>query len=358
MMETIKPHKHGGLEGLCLENPVLDFSVNLNPLGPPEIIRRCWKELIHGIEGYPSLEGRGVNDYFEKKFQLDPEGVLAGNGSTEIIYLTARVLGVKRTLVVVPSYYDYQRASLLAGTRVHLFPLRADEHFSPDPEALSAALQEADALWLGHPNNPTGSLFPENLLHELAGAYPEKWIIVDEAFMPFAENGKVRSLIRGHLEKNILVIQSLTKFYALAGLRLGAIVAHPEVISRLRAAKEPWTVNGLAERIAPLLLRCPKYEERTRVLVGRERRRLLRHLSSLPGLEVYPSAANYLLCRWKSTPGFEDLLKHLLERGIYVRDCRNFTGLEDRYFRIAVRQPGDNDRLISALSSFPGMENG
>ncbi len=355
-------HEHGGspervFARLSVEPaPVTDFSVNLNPLGCPEVIRARWGEWIRGIDRYPSLEGEGVATYLRRRLNLPREQVLGANGSTEIIYLVPRALDLKRVAVVSPCYHDYVRASILAGAQVLRVPLSSATGFGPPSlERLSAALKDADALWLGNPNNPTGTFFPRTALCRLAERFPEKWIIVDEAFMPFEAAWELESLAVPPLLPNVLVIHSLTKFYGLAGLRLGGATASEEVIERLRAVKEPWTVNSVSEVVAPHLLDCGDYDAETRELVARERARLFAGIDALDGLTVHPSRANFLLCRWGREPDLDPFLGRLLSGGICVRDCRNFPGLEAGYFRVAVRTAADNDRLLQTLAALvPG----
>jgi threonine-phosphate decarboxylase len=334
--------------------PVVDFSVNLNPLGCPGLVRSRWKELMEGIDRYPSLEGEGIARYLRERLDLGGENVLGANGSTEMIYLLPRALGLQRVAVVSPCYHDYHRASLLAGAQVRRIPLAPEAQFRPPSAArLSAAMAEADALWLGNPNNPTGTFLPRAFLSDLAGRFPETWLIVDEAFMPFDPAWREESLALPPLLPNVIVIHSLTKFYGLAGLRLGGVSASPQVIERLRRFKEPWTVNSVSEALAPLLLSCADYDGKTRRFVAEERSRLCSALEGVDGLAVFPSRANFLLCRWDREPDLDSLLRRLLARGIYVRDCRNFPGLEGGYFRVAVRTREDNDRLVQELAS-PG----
>jgi threonine-phosphate decarboxylase len=351
-------HHHGGrperdFVRLSVEpTPVVDFSVNLNPLGCPELVRSRWKELREGIDSYPSLDGDGIATYLRERLGLGKENVLGSNGSTEMIYLVPRALGLRRVAVVSPCYHDYFRASILAGADVQRIHLSPDDRFRPlSLEGLAAALEDADALWLGNPNNPTGTFAPRELLSDLAERFPRKRLIVDEAFMPFDAAWKEESLAVPPVLPNVLVIHSLTKFYGLAGLRLGGITSSAEVIERLRRFKEPWTVNSVCEALAPLLLETGDYEAETRRLVAGERSRLLAALGEVEGLTVFPSRANFLLCRWDKEPDLDPLLRRLLARGICVRDCRNFPGLEAGYFRVAVRTPEDNDRLVEELAS-------
>lgn len=333
--------------------PVVDFSVNLNPLGPPPIIKEKWQELLETVEQYPSVEAEGVSHYYETVCNIPARNFLAGNGSTEMIYLVPRVLGFKRAGVITPSYHDYERASLLAGATVVRCPLSSHDDFAlPTEEQLIALLKDVDALWIAHPNNPTGNIFPKRRILEFAHRFPQKWFLVDEAFVQFLADWDTNSLLTEDPRPNILVLHSLTKFYAIAGLRLGGIVGSESVISRLKKVKEPWTINGIADRVAPLLAACAEYENETRSAVRDECRRVFHGLQNLEGVNPYPPSANYILSQWVKTGNLDDLLRHLLSNGVYVRDCRNFPGLERNFFRIGLKTGADNDRLLSLVSSF------
>ncbi len=351
-------HQHGGLPERDFHRlsvkprRVIDFSVNLNPLGCPDVVRTRWGELAEGIDRYPSPDGDGITHFLRKKSGVAVDQALGGNGSTELIYLIPRALGLRRVAIVTPSYHDYYRASVLAGAETVRIPLSPETGFQAlSEERLAEALENAEALWLGNPNNPTGTFFPREMLSSLAARFPRKWLIVDEAFMPFLKDWKTESMSVPPISPNVITIHSLTKFYGLAGLRLGGITGAAEVMERIRKFKEPWTVNSVSESVAPLLLECEDYERETLKLVEEERERLLRSLLKVDGLAVFSSRANFLLCRWDNGPDLDSLIRGLLGLGIYVRDCRNFPGLEKDYFRVAVRSLEDNTRLIEGLSS-------
>jgi threonine-phosphate decarboxylase len=365
MLDRDTVYRHGGTPGADLarfgipERPILDFSVNLNFLGPPAIVRARWGTLFEAIEHYPSVAGDGIGRYYREKFHIPSENFLAGNGSTELIYLGPRALGLRHIVVVTPSYHDYERASILAGARVTRHRLSPDSGFShSDERTLVSMLENADALWIGRPNNPTGTLFPKQVLLELSERFLQTRFIIDEAFIQFADNWEQESFLTHELRPNILIIHSITKFYALAGIRLGGIVGHPNLIARLRQVKEPWTVNGVADRITPLLLHCAAYEHETRTANARERERMFDQLGNLPGIAPFRPCANFILCQWTRTQTLDHLLHYLLSNGMYVRDCRNFPGLEANFFRVGLRSPVENDQLISLISSFPDLRFG
>ena len=358
-MKEAPLYLHGGTPQLDMirlgvpHRPVLDFSVNLNPLGPPAIIKTKWGELLDEIEPYPSVEGDGVARYYKTVCKIPSENFLAGNGSTEMIYLVPRVLTFKQVGVLTPSFHDYERASLLAGAEVIRCPLSFHNDFAFPPEGqLIGLLNNVDALWIARPNNPTGNLLAKKQVLELAERFPQKWFIIDEAFIQFLSDWETNSFLTEKPRPNILVLHSLTKFFSIAGLRLGGIVGSEPVISRLKKAKEPWAINGIADRVASLLIECSDYENETRSVVREECSRVFDGLQAVEGIIPYRPSANYILCRWVKTGNLDDVIRYLLSNGIYVRDCRNFPGLENNFFRIGIRNPEDNDLLISLISGF------
>jgi threonine-phosphate decarboxylase len=351
-------HKHGGnpiadMARLNLpETKIIDFSVNLNPLGMPDIITRNWAGLINGVQDYPSIEGGGITDFYIHKTGIEPCEFLAGNGSTELIYLIPRVLKFKKVLIPAPSFYDYERASILAGAEVKSYSLKPDDNFSlPDATELEAVINDVDAIWVGRPNNPTAGMFNKNIIIDIAEKYPDKYFIVDEAFIQFVDNWKDKSLISCKRYPNLLIIHSFTKFYAIAGLRMGGLIGHRDTIGFLKEFKEPWTVNGIAEKVALLLKDCEDYERATLEYLSVERERVFSILKGIDGIEVFPSYTNFFLCRWKRTENLDDLIIYLLKNGIFIRDCRNFRGLEDNYLRFGIRTADENNKLLSLLSS-------
>ena len=195
-------------------------------------------------------------------------------------------------------------------------------------------------------------MVPPEIIMALASRFPEKWFILDEAFIQFTPDFPDNSLMDKVMAlKNVVVLHSLTKFYALPGLRLGAIIAHPTLLQRLLHYKEPWTVNAIAESVAPLLLELGDYEEEVRSMIFSERERIRASFATIEGIKLAGGAANFFLAQWNAGSPLHVLLSWLAERQLLVRDCRNFTGLEENYFRFAIRQPVENDRLLSAMRS-------
>ncbi len=353
-------HIHGGdpshyfVKFGLSEKEVLDFSVNINPLGPPQTVKEIWNELFSKVHLYPSIDGDGVKEFYRKKFGLPEEFVLPGNGSTELIYLIARTIPTKAVAIIKPSYFDYERACILAEKQIisiYIDPLIENTEYKL-LEKIKKAFLKADAIWIGRPNNPTGSVISKDLILFTAKNFSDKWIILDEAFIQFLDDWKEQTFISADIPENILVLHSLTKFYAIPGIRAGALISRPENIRLALSKKEPWTVNILAEEISKRLVSVSveEYEAETRNLISKERKKLYNALLNIERITPVPSNTNFILCKYDGD--LDSLLRYLLENRIYVRDCRNFDGLKGSFFRIGIRMPQENELLISKLISY------
>ncbi len=351
-------NKHGGnIRKLaqaagCPPEAICDFSASINPLGPPESLRRVIAGSISSLVHYPDPDCMELMATFAGRFGVTPEEVLAGNGSTELLYLLPRVTGALRAVVPVPSYADYVNAAVLCGLPVEKVPLAEEQRFAPDLQALSRHLRDHDLVMLGQPNNPTGCFCDPDALRGLAKDHPRATFVVDESFLPFVD--ETQSLMRNR-PSNVIVLMSLTKFYAIPGLRLGMIVADSSIIAGLKNILPPWSVNTLAQAAGVAALREMDYAEQTRCFVEEERLWLREALMAIPGFTVYPGSANFLLGRIdRPEMDASKLAAALLACGIAIRDCGNFDGLDHRYFRVAVKTREDNDRLIAAISNALG----
>ncbi|MBU4366866.1 MAG: threonine-phosphate decarboxylase CobD, partial [Verrucomicrobia bacterium] len=340
---------------------ILDFSANINPLGPPDwlrpVISRHLGELVH----YPDSQAGALVAATSRRYGAAADEILSGNGSTELLYLLAQVAGTKRAVIPVPCYTDYARAARLAGMELVSVPIAEKDGFQFAPEQLAPLLNEAAAVFIGRPNNPTGQVCHAPSIRTLAQAHPECLFIVDEAFGDFVEDFESLTTKR---PPNVVVLLSLTKIFAIPGLRLGCAVADAALAGSVRARQPPWSVNTLAQAVGVAALGDTDYVARSRSMVRGEREALLAELRRIQGLVVYPGAANFLLVRLdlpavatlpalqagSSVPDARILAQRLLsEDGIAIRVCANFEGLDARFFRVAVRTADENARLIAAL---------
>jgi threonine-phosphate decarboxylase len=347
--------EHGGntleaAQALGVDPALLtDFSANINPLGMPASLRRAIVEQLTLAERYPDVEYRALHAALAKHHNVPPEWVLAGNGETELIFNLVQFLAPAKALLLTPGFAEYRRALTRAGCEIIDFPLRESEGWQPDEKLLSALTPQLDCLFLCTPNNPTGLLPEKKLLIKVANRCREQNIalVVDEAFLDFMsdEPGFIPQLSQ---YPQLYVLRSLTKFFAIPGLRLGYLVsADTALVKKVRQAREPWTINAFAALAGEIILEDRAYIKATREWLSREQPRLFSLLASLPGLTAWRPGANYIFIRC-DIEGL-DLQQALLEQFILIRHCKNYPGLDERYYRLAVKSAADNDRLVAAL---------
>lgn len=311
---------------------LLDFSANINPLGPPDWMRRVVSAHLSETAHYPDPHCTALLRAAATRYETPVEEIVAGNGSSELLYALPRVLDCHRVVIVVPCYSDYRRAAERAGLEVRTVA---------DLEQLGDA---ASLVLLGQPNNPTGRCFDTTRLRALAASYPRAWFVIDEAFADFVEG---LDRLTHQRPPNVIVLLSATKNYAIPGLRLGLAIADAPVAEKLRDALPPWSVNSLAQAVGTAALRDEEYLKRSRKQVAAWREQLAAWLAETPGIRVFPSQANFLLaCVDRDAC---ELSARLLRRGIAIRVCDNFEGLDARYFRVAVRTAEENARLAAAI---------
>jgi len=324
---------------------VIDFSASINPLGLPKGVRSVLSRAHESVIHYPDPEAKSLTSALAGYLNVSEENILAGNGSMELIYLIAQALNPMTTAIFAPTFSEYERAARCVNSKISFIELNEKKLFVPD----ASCPERQDLLFLCNPNNPTGNLIledPSSIKRYKAGL-----IVVDESFMDFVDDEKKHTLLKQAARlQNIIVLRTFTKFFALAGLRIGYLVAHKEIIRKLKAYRIPWSVNVLSQEAGEAALRDKDYIKRTRLIVGREREFLLKGLKAIGGLRPYPSVANFILVKIeKDLLGAAELKEKLIRKGILIRDCANFKGLSNKYFRVAVRLGAENLKLLAAL---------
>ena len=351
--ESLLLYEHGGnvhaaasARSVAPED-ILDFSANINPLGAPEWLRSCISRELDSLLHYPDPTASKLKGIIAKEYGVSPDMVLVANGSTELLYQLPRVLDCKRAVIPVPCYVDYLKVMELAEIEVLTIELQEKDGFQPDVQAIDETLLPGDLLILGSPNNPTGRVLAAKEIIGLAEAHPQVIFLIDEAFLPFVEGG----ITVAGSEPNIITLHSLTKFYAIPGLRLGFGVFPRAVAARLEKLLPPWTVNSLAQKVGERALCDRAYQKDSREYWSHCKKDFLQGLARFPDLTIYPTAANYLLIRIKGTVPVSELKEKLQQQNILIRDCSNYQGLGAEYFRIAIRSESENEIILHALST-------
>jgi threonine-phosphate decarboxylase len=335
------------------EEKFLDFSASINPLGPPKSAMAALKSALPSLVNYPDPDSGLLKKALSERFNIDADSLLIGNGSTELVYLLPRAMRPARTLVLAPTFSDYERAARLAGGAVAYFPLKERDGFLPDMDRLRTALDGAGMFFLCNPNNPTGALLDRGRVLDVLKMARKRGatVIVDEAFMEYSPDGSV--IGEAASTSGVAVIRNFTKFYGMPGLRLGYLVARPALVRRLESVKEPWSVNALAQASAVAALKDAEYEKKSLHVMEKERRYLFDKLSGISGLAPGPTAANFILIKLICPVlTSSELTEALASEGILVRDCTNFRGLGGSFIRVAIKTRRENDTLAAALQSF------
>ncbi len=334
--------EHGGnMAGRGL----MDFSVNLNPLGMPESVRRAVIASAESWERYPDPDCRELTEKLSEREGVPPGNIVCGNGAADLIYRFVHAFKPKKAVICAPTFGEYPKALAEAGSEIREHFLAEEDGFGLTYRILDELDGGVDTLILCSPNNPTGRLVPPDLLKRIAETCLRRGITLfcDECFIGFAENGGERSLKRFMNEKCI-VLKAFTKLYAMAGLRLGyALCGSAETAEKLRRSGQYWSVSSAAQAAGKAALSECGFAEKTVSLISAERRFLLDSLDDL-GFKTFSSEANFLL--FKGGKGLDD---RLLREGFLIRNCDSYSGLGEGFFRIAVRGHSENEKLINAL---------
>lgn len=333
----------------CAVTDILDFSASINPLGPPPGVISALEMALGQLGHYPDPLCTHLRHALSQLHHVDPAWILVGNGSAELLTWAARELAEgERVWLVTPAFNDYGRALAAFGARVSRYPLIDSQgQFQPDLEPLVTRVRSPMGVILNNPHNPTGHLWSQSALMPFldSGAL----VVVDEAFMDFLPPDQDQSLI-SLLDRyaNLIILRSLTKFYALAGLRIGYALGHPDRLARWQHWRDPWSVNSLALVAGVGSLGDRQFQEQTWAWLGSAREQLFAGMANYGALTPWPSAANFLLV--ENLVSTSQLQRDLLTRHrILIRDCLSFPELGDRYFRVAVRSVAENERLLAAL---------
>ena len=354
----------------CPASAILDFSASISPLGPPESALDAIQAHLSSLTAYPDPDYGELRTALGEALNVDPDWILPGNGSAELLTWAAWDLSkLEVTYLVTPAFGDYWRALSAFGGKVLKCPLDLQlldaepvrrlvtDDLSVSNRSLVSpsfrlpvplALNAERGLLLNNPHNPTGLLFGREAILPYVKQFG--MVVVDEAFMDFLPPWEQETLIDAVEEfPNLVILRSLTKFYSLPGLRLGCAIAHPDILRRWQLLRDPWPVNALAAAAAAAVVRDTVFERQTWDWLPVARQELLEGLANLPGLQPIAGAANFLLV--ESSMSVSLIQKSLLERHrILIRDCLSFPELGDRFFRVAVRSRAENLRLIAGLA--------
>ena len=360
---------------------ILDYSSNINPYGIPESLKKRITENLEILERYPDPDYVELRQKLSNLNKVNLSDIILGNGATEIIFLFMKVINPKKILIVSPTFGEYERAvkaTEISGDTVSLsssngdnknienkkieieyFELKESDDFKLNIGNLKNELENKyDLLIICNPNNPTGKFLKltqtEEILKE-CNKYDTK-LFIDEAFIEFLADGMKESIINTEEnKKNLFVTRAFTKFFAIPGLRLGyGMYFDKELEQKISEKKEPWSVNNIAELAGLTVLDDTEYIEKTLKWITKEKIYMYEKLNEISGIKVYETEVNFITGKIDEKLFLEGLnvkilREKMLEQGILIRDASNFKFLDERFFRLAIKDRESNDRVIEAM---------
>ncbi|MEJ5301682.1 MAG: threonine-phosphate decarboxylase [Thermodesulforhabdaceae bacterium] len=338
----------------CQPEEIIDLSASINPLGPPAGLKDLICESFNAIRHYPDIGNTELIEAISDSQDINPDYVIVGNGSTEILYWIPYAFDLKRVAIVVPTFSEYIRSLENKGAIIRTLTASWEHGFQPTVYQLEALINNVnpDAIFLTNPGSPSGVPFSDDIrefIKEKAKRSDFLWII-DEVFIDFCEEFSLLELVKAL--PNILIIRSLTKFYALPGLRLGYALAHPLTCQRLRNFIPPWSVNTIAQIAGAYCIKQDDFRMKTLEFFSKERARVFGVLREFPWLSFLKTFANYVLIKLNDncpTDAAKIQTALIEQKRILIRNCENFKGLSNRFIRIAIASPELNDLWLQAL---------
>lgn len=359
---------------------ILDYSSNINPYGIPESLKSRIIENLEILERYPDPDYVELREKLANLNNVNLPDIILGNGATEIIFLFMKVINPKKILIVSPTFGEYERAVKAVGTsrnsidlscsddnknienkeiEIEYFELKESDDFKLNIGNLKNQLEKKyDLLIICNPNNPTGKFLKlaqtEEILKE-CNKYDTK-LFIDEAFIEFLADGMKESIINTEEnKKNLFVTRAFTKFFAIPGLRLGyGMYFDKELEQKISEKKEPWSVNNIAELAGLTVLDDTEYIEKTLKWITKEKIYMYEKLNEISGIKVYETEVNFITGKideklFSEGLNVKILREKMLEQGILIRDASNFKFLDERFFRLAIKDRASNDRVIEVL---------
>ncbi len=346
---------HGGdiyTNGVLKGVELIDFSSNINPLGIPESFINNINEALNNCTRYPDIKYREILKSLSDYTGVNEENFLLGNGAAEIIDLC--IACFKSILIVVPSFAEYEIDGKKHGCKIEHSYLNKDD-MSYDYDDILKKIPNVEALVIGNPNNPNGGIINKDKFKSILDICEreDKTIIIDEAFIEFVGDNEKSFIKELESYKCIFIIRALTKFFGMPGIRFGyGISKNKDLLQNISKKQNPWNINCFAETAVKYVLKDTKYMENSLIWINSEKKFLTEQLKDIEFIDkVFTTNANFLLVKLKGTD-CNKLYDYCLEKGLLIRKCSNYKGLNEYYARLAIKDKRRNDILISILKNF------
>lgn len=333
-----------------LNGNIIDFSANINPLGPSKEVINKLKDNINLIEKYPDISyydmKNAIKEYEKENLEIDSDNIILGNGASEIIYKISEALKPKKALIVSPSFSEYEESLKLQKSEIEYYILKEENDFKLDQGFLEFIKDDIDIIFLCSPNNPTGKLIDKSLLKRIMDKAVERStvVVLDESFIDFTNQKSFSKHLKEY--ENLIILKSLTKFFACPGIRCGyALLSNKETAEKISLFMPSWNINIFSDIYTRYALNDKEYIKKTKEYIKNEKEYLEMHLSKIKNIKVFKTDTNFILFK-----AYKNLKQRLIHKNILIRDCSNFKGLNEGFFRIAVKSHEDNKMLIHNIN--------
>lgn len=336
----------------CLPSEIIDMSSNVNPLGPfPELVDHL-KNTMGCISFLPEVDAGSMITDFAAGCHIPSDQVIAGNGTTQLIYTIPGVLETRRALIIGPTYADYADACVLFGAQYDYFITEESTGFFPDMDKITKTVKNYDTVFICNPNNPTGILIPLSKIKRLCESYPNVFFIVDESYLYFVNNYDKNSMIHSNLP-NVLLLNSMSKIFTIPGLRIGFLISSPQIIEKFKSAIPPWSVNSIAQIAVRYLMndmeKVENFIQKSANFIKTERSGIQKRLNKSSGIHLFPGTTSFILTKLSSGLTADDVCARLAQNRILIRNCANFAGLSEKFIRISLKTHEINRILADKL---------
>ncbi|MGK7376520.1 threonine-phosphate decarboxylase CobD [Planococcus sp. 1R117A] len=336
--------------GMEAPEKILDFSENVHPFGPPEFIADSWPSFQDLIRFYPDPDGEPFRSAAAEFHEVEPDCVITGNGAAEIFTWLARRYRGKRVVLIEPAFSEYRKTLEAEGAEVVAVQLTEENGWRLQLDEVVLALKGCAAVYICNPHNPTGLLLEQHVLVSIAEECRNAGceLVLDEAFIDFA--GEEFSLIP-LLETfpHVIIVRSMTKMYAIPGLRMGYAIGEPEVLKQLKQGAAHWNVNAISAQVGARCLGQQTYRKRVMEAAGVERESMTRFLEE-KGCTATDSAVNFLSFRLPADKAPDAFFNEMLEKGIVLRHTKSFQGMDGNWFRIGMKAAVQMQQLREAMT--------
>lgn len=329
---------------------LIDFSANINPLGINEKVREIIIKSLAEIEKYPDITYFDLKSSISKFEGISNEDLTLGNGAAEVIFNLVRAVKPNKVLLPAPTFGEYEEAALSINSKVEYYYLKEEKNWIIDEEINKHISNDIDMVFICNPNNPTGTITSKEAIISIAkkAKLTNTIVAIDESFLDFVMDAETYSAINLLKEyNNIFIIKSMTKLFAIPGIRIGyGICKNKDLLKKMEAVSVPWNINILAEKAAIFSLKEREYIDRTISYIEEEKAYLYKELNKINDIKVFEPSVNFIMFKLKKEI---DLKLELMKENIIIRSCGNYEGLSNNYYRVAVRKREENKKLVQSL---------